>query len=138
MTPPIAQSSTNQPSAAVNAAVSGFTTSAEPRPTTTRSARGAAAAQTKPAATPSNVVPRSTATKMRTAASAPPASAPLRLGAGPGAPGGPAAGPRGGGAGGGPRGERARAPGGVAAGGVFFFGPFPKKIWGRPPPPRAP
>ena len=69
--PPTAVSRVNQPSAAMNALVSGFTTSAEPRPTTTASARGATAAQVNPAATPSSAVPASTAATATTTAGMP-------------------------------------------------------------------
>ena len=46
--PPATVSSVNQPSAAMNALVSGFTTLAEPGAITSTSARGATLAQTEP------------------------------------------------------------------------------------------
>ncbi len=68
--PPITVSSVNQPSAAMNALVSGFTTLAESRPITTARARGASVAHRKPAATPSTAVPATTAKATTSAASA--------------------------------------------------------------------
>src|SRR5450755_566385 len=56
-TPPSAQSAANQPSAAMNALVSGFTTSAPPPPVVTTCACGATAVQRKPASRPASALP---------------------------------------------------------------------------------